>query len=134
MRSAVSLILAASVLGACGRERSPQQAAASTALPKPDEQPVALNGDSPFRYPASLYAKKIQGKVTLRIYIDADGRVKPESTTIYEPSGYPALDSAAISGARDVHFVPAKLHGEAVPTVVLLPVIFKHPEVKVSPQ
>ena len=119
---------------ACRDAGSARDSAQSKALPKPDEQPVALNGESPFRYPASLYTKKAQGRVTLRLFIDADGRVKPESTTVYEPSGYPAFDSAAISGARDVHFVPAKLHGEAVPTVVLLPVIFKHPEVKTSPQ
>lgn len=112
------------------RDSSVAKTAAVATPPKPDEQPVTLNGDSPFRYPASLYAKKIQGKVTLRIYIDADGKVRPESTTVYEPSGYPALDSAAITGAKDMHFVPAKLHGESVPTVVLLPVIFKHPEVR----
>ena len=129
MRLAVHLLLGASLLS-CGGPVADKKDTTATALPKPDQQPEALKGDAPFRYPASLYARKVQGKVTLRLFIDADGRVKPESTTVYEASGYPALDSAAIAGAKDVHFVPAKLHGEAVPSVVLLPVIFKHPEVK----
>src|SRR5215210_6904805 len=63
---------------------------------RPDEAPVVVNKSLPFRYPASLYARKIQGNVTLRLYIDTDGRVRADSTRVDESSGYPALDSAAV--------------------------------------
>ena len=39
----------------------------------PDETPVMVNSELPFRYPAALYARKVQGNVTLRLYVDRDG-------------------------------------------------------------
>lgn len=95
---------------------------------RPDEAPVVVNKVLPFRYPAPLYARKVQGNVTLRLFIDADGRVQAESTRVEETSGYPALDSAAVIGSQDLQFVPAKLHGEPLGVVVLFPVYFRHPE------
>ena len=77
----------------------------------PDELPVMTNKQPPFRYPTAAYTKKIQGNTILRIFIDADGNVQPDSTTIAEASGTPALDSAAIVGARELHFIPAKKNG-----------------------
>ena len=38
--------------------------------PRPDVLPVMLNKELPFRYPPSLYSKKAQANVTLRVYID----------------------------------------------------------------
>ena len=63
--------------------------------PRPDVLPVMLNKDLPFRYPPSLYSKKVQANVTLRVFIDKNGQIAPESTHVAETSGYPALDSAA---------------------------------------
>lgn len=37
--------------------------------------------------------------MTLELFIDRDGRVTAESTRVDEPSGYPALDSAALACA-----------------------------------
>ncbi len=42
---------------------------------QPDIAPVMLNKELPFRYPPALYAQKVQGNVTLRIYIDRDGSI-----------------------------------------------------------
>ena len=95
---------------------------------RPDEAPVVVNKSLPFRYPASLYARKIQGNVTLRLYIDTDGRVRADSTRVDESSGYSELDSAAVVGSQELQFVPAKLHGEPMGVVVLFPVYFRHPE------
>ena len=61
----------------------------------PDEVPKVLNTDLPFRYPAALYARRVQGNVTLRLYVDTTGQVRADSTRIEESSGYPSLDSAA---------------------------------------
>jgi protein TonB len=93
-----------------------------------DEAPLPQNKELPFRYPASLYAQRVQGNVTLRIFIDAHGRVVQDSTQVVESSGYQAFDSAAVAGAPELRFVPAKLRGEAVATSILLPVFFRHPQ------
>jgi TonB family protein len=101
--------------------------------PRPDEPPALVTSELPFHYPAALYAQKAQGNVTLRLFIDRDGRVSPESTRVEETSGFPALDSAAIDGARSLRFVPAKLHGEPLPVTILFPVYFRHPEARPLP-
>lgn len=87
-----------------------------------------LNKDLPFRYPPSLYAKKVQANVTLRLYIDKEGQVVSESTHVAETSTYAPLDSAAVRGSRDLRFIPAKTRGVAVPVSILFPVYFRHPE------
>ena len=95
---------------------------------RPDEMPVMLNRELPFRYPAALYDQKVQGNVTLRIFIDERGRVHPESTRVEETSGYSSLDSAAVRGAEELAFVPGKLRGEPIALSVLFPVFFRHPK------
>jgi protein TonB len=96
--------------------------------PRPDVLPVMLNKDLPFKYPPSLYAKKVQANVTLRVYIDKEGQIVAESTHVAESSGYPPLDSAAVRGSNDLRFIPAKTRGQAVPVSILFPVYFRHPE------
>jgi TonB family protein len=95
---------------------------------RPDEQPVMVNKELPFRYPAALYARKVQANVMLRLFIDRDGRVFPDSTRVEESSGFTSLDSAAVKGSQELHFIPAKLHGEPMAVSVLFPVYFRHPE------
>lgn len=95
---------------------------------RPDEHPVMVNAELPFRYPPPLYARKVQGNVTLHLFIDRDGRVLSDSTRVEESSGYSELDSAAVKGSQELHFVPAKLRGEPVGVPVLFPVYFRHPE------
>jgi TonB family protein len=95
---------------------------------RPDVLPVMLNKDLPFRYPASLYAKKVQANVTLRVFIDKEGQVVAESTRVSESSGIPSLDSAAVKGSSELRFIPAKTRGQAVPVSILFPVYFRHPE------
>jgi len=93
----------------------------------PDSLPVMQNAELPFKYPPELYAKKVQGNVTLRIHIDTAGHVRPESTSVLESSGYPALDSAAVTGARVLQFRPAISKGAPLAISVLFPVYFRHP-------
>lgn len=101
--------------------------------PRPDELPALLTRALPFKYPPALYARKVQGNVTLSLFIDSDGAVVADSTKVEAPSGYPELDSAAVAGARELRFVPAKLHGEAMPIAILFPVYFRHPEARPLP-
>ena len=95
---------------------------------QPDVAPVMLNKELPFRYPPALYAQKVQGNVTLRVFIDREGAVVADSTRIAETSGFTALDSAAMKGSRELKFEPAKTQGQPVPVSILLPVYFRHPD------
>lgn len=95
---------------------------------QPDVPPVMLNKELPFRYPPALYAQKVQGNVTLRIYIDSNGAIVADSTRIAETSGFTALDSAAMKGSRELKFEPARTVGQPVPVSILLPVYFRHPD------
>jgi len=89
---------------------------------------VALNADSPIQYPPRLYDQKVEGDVMLRLFVDSAGRLMPESSRVAESSGYPALDSAALSGARRLRFAPARRHGLSIATAFLQPVEFRHPQ------
>ena len=128
---AIASLLGALLLAGCvtdeGKEKL-QTVFTATGGSRPDTMPLMKNKQPPFRYPAALYAQKVQGNVTLRIFIDSTGRVHPESTRVVEPSGYPALDSAAVKGSTELSFVPAKKRTEAMAVSVLYPVYFRHPE------
>jgi protein TonB len=98
-------------------------------MPSPElEPPVALNADSPVSYPPALFDQKIEGDVLLRLWVDSIGRVAPESTRVLESSGYPALDSAALAGARGLRYAPAKRRGIPVATSFVQPIEFRHPQ------
>lgn len=114
------------VLAACGGSKE-QSGSFQTVGRQPDVPPVMLNKELPFRYPPALFAQKIQGNVTLRIYIDRNGQIVPDSTHVAETSGFSALDSAAVKGSRDLKFEAAKTENQPVPVSILLPVFFRYP-------
>jgi TonB family protein len=126
-RAVLALALAAA---ACADKKTAEHAAFAMPSrgPKPDELPAMLNAEPPFRYPADLYAQRVQGNTTLRIYIDGRGAILPESTLVVESSGYSTLDSAAVAGSRELRFRPALRRGAAMPVAILFPVYFRHPE------
>ena len=120
-----SMVLVACVLTACrgGSQQSGGQT--SQAAPPESEAPVALNPDMPIAYPPAQFDRKVEGDVTLRLFVDSTGKLIPESTRVAEPSGYAALDSAALAGSAALRFAPAKRHGVAVATAFLQPVEFR---------
>jgi TonB family protein len=134
MHSTLKLLACASVLAASACLDREQAAKAIEAVQtdgaKPDVMPVMLNRELPFRYPPALYARKVQGNVTLHIHIDSTGIVWPESTSVVESSGYPALDSSAVAGSRELKFEPATTKGHPVGVSLKLPVYFRHPKGK----
>lgn len=108
------------------RGSSPQaDPQASQAPPPESEPPVALNPEVPIAYPPALFEQKVEGDVMLRLYVDSTGKLLPESTRVAETSGYPAMDSAALTGSTALRFAPAKRHGVAVATAFLQPVEFR---------
>ena len=116
-------------LAACrGSSPDGDRAGAPGYTPPDAEPPVAINAESPIQYPAAMYDQKIEGDVILRLFVDSAGRIVPESTRVHEPSGYPALDSAALAGAARLVFAPARRRGIPVATSFLQPVEFRHPE------
>ena len=132
--ASVALVALVASVG-CIDQKTAQKAVESmtSGPPKPDVLPRMKNAELPFHYPASLYAQKVQGNVTLRIYIDRVGSVHPDSSVVVETSGYPGLDSAAIAGSRELVFEPARLKGDSIAVSILFPVFFRHPEAAALP-
>ena len=95
---------------------------------QPEDPPQMLNATLPFQYPVAQYLRRMQGNVTLRLFVDAEGRVVTDSTRIEIPSGISAFDSAALAGSAALRFRPARRRGVAVPVALLYPVHFRHPE------
>jgi protein TonB len=128
----LGLLLAGVAAEACERKpdtivtlpRDPTSAAAV----RREEPPVALDAVSPVVYPPALYQQRISGTVLLRLFADETGRIVPESTRVQESSGYPALDSAALAAAPQLHFAPALRNGTPVATLFTQPVHFRHPD------
>ena len=123
----LAMMFAGVVAAGCSKSGGADQSFSGVGA-RPDVLPVMLNKDLPFRYPASLYAKKVQANVTLRVFIDKEGQVVAESTHVAGSSGIPSLDSAAVKGSSELRFIPAKTRGEAVPVSILFPVYFRHPD------
>ncbi len=124
MRALIAAVLIASACrGSGGGPQSDAQTSQGT--PPESEAPVAVNPDVPIAYPPALYEQRVEGDVTLRMFVDSTGRLIPESTRVAETSGYPALDSAALAGSTTLRFAPAKRHGVAVATAFLQPVEFR---------
>lgn len=129
IRTPIAALCAAVALTACITEdQATNIANMMTSGDRPDSLPSMLNESPPFLYPADLYADKVQGNVTLRIFVDSTGAIVPESTSVATSSGYPGLDSAAVKGSENLKFAPAKEGPRPVATPVLLPVYFRHPE------
>jgi TonB family protein len=126
--SALALsIVTISAAGCAGREGARRVFETLHIASSPDSLPLMLNPEPPFRYPADLYARHVQGNVTLHLHVDSLGAVRPESTRIVTRSGYPGLDSAALAGTRALHFRPAMSNGEPLGISILFPVYFRHP-------
>jgi TonB family protein len=116
------LAAGAVLFGACQPDRATVEEQAAN---QQNSVPVAINGESPFQYPAALYDQAIEGEVRLRLYVDSTGRVVTESTRIASSSGTPALDSAAAAGAPGLRFAPAHRNGVPVGASFHQPVIFQ---------
>lgn len=129
----LALALVAAGVGCIDKNDAKKMIEALQSSVVPDSLPLMLNTQLPFKYPPELYARRVQGNVTLRIHIDSAGRIKPDSTTIAETSGYPALDSAAVTGARSLQFRPAIADGAPLAISVMFPVYFRHPDASPLP-
>ena len=86
------------------------------------EQPTPLYGDVPIDYPIQLWDQDMEGQTLLRVRVSDTGAV--DSVEILASSGYEAFDSAAVAGARELRFSPARRNGERIEVWATVPVHF----------
>jgi protein TonB len=101
--------------------------AASTAPVKPQASApgygLASLGNPPPRYPSTARRRGLEGRVVLRVHVDADGTAN--RVEVMESSGHALLDRAARRAVLRWRFVPARLAGVPVTGTVDVPVTFR---------
>nr|WP_240352335.1 energy transducer TonB [Chromobacterium alkanivorans] len=83
-----------------------------------------LNNPQP-EYPERSRENGEQGTVLLRVEVGAAGRAG--EVAVASSSGYPRLDRAAKAAVERWRFAPARRNGQAVDSVLMVPVCFQSP-------
>jgi protein TonB len=86
------------------------------------EQPTPLFGELPIEYPLHMWDQDTEGETLLRVRVSDVGMV--DSVEVVQTSGYAAFDSAAVAGARDLRFTPARREGKRITVWAEVPVYF----------
>ena len=86
------------------------------------ERPAPLYGEVPITYPLELWDQDVEGLTLLRVRVTDTGAV--DSIVVLESSGHLAFDSAAIDGARQLRFRPARKNGKRIEVWAQVPVHF----------
>ena len=84
--------------------------------------PVPVGDQAPFVYPEALWDENVEGQAIVMVHVTADGGV--DSVYVRSTSGYEEMDSAAVSGARELRFEPGRRGEDPVDVWVRLPVRF----------
>lgn len=96
----------------------------ATADPLIPPRPVAgMETNRAPAYPEIALRRHETGRVMLRVSVSAYGR--PLEVDVAQSSGYPILDSAALSAVRQWQFIPAMQAGTAVAAIAEVPVRFQ---------
>ena len=83
---------------------------------------AAYLANPPPAYPMISRRLGEEGRVMLRVFVEADGR--PSKVELRDSSGFGRLDDAALRAVRGWRFVPARRGDEAVAAWVLVPINF----------
>ena len=86
------------------------------------QEPTPLYGDIPIEYPLDLWDANVEGVTLLRVRVTEMGAV--DSVEVLEGSGYPAFDSAAVRGAFELRYSPARRKGERTTVWAKVPIHF----------
>lgn len=86
------------------------------------EQPTPLFAEVPIEYPLHMWDQDMEGQTLLRVRVNDTGAV--DSVEVMETSGYASFDSAAVAGARDLRFTPARRDGKRIAVWAEVPVHF----------
>lgn len=122
------------------RPREPEPPVPEAVKPASGPQPRRLGGLSAYAsdhvdqrpsiarralpdYPRSAKRQNIEGRVLVQLVVDSSGN--PRACTVHsaDPPGF--FEEAALTAAGKTRFIPGKLKGQSVNTVVLLPFSFK---------
>lgn len=97
-------------------------AAAGCGTEREIEQPTPLFAEVPIDYPLHMWDQDMEGETILRVRVNDIGAV--DSVEVLESSGYASFDSAAVSGARELRFSPARRDGRRIAVWAEVPVHF----------
>lgn len=86
-----------------------------------DDVPEIIKQVDP-TYPPEAVVGKIQGKVFIQLFVDANGKVT--QSKVAKSSGSTLLDDAALEAGRKYEFKPARQGGQPVAVWVSMPVVF----------
>ncbi len=100
---------------------APPTPVAPAPLVPPDFRADYLLNPAP-AYPSLARRMGEEGRVVLRVYVETSGL--PSSVEVRTSSGSERLDQAALEAVRRWKFVAAKQGERAVPTHVLVPILF----------
>lgn len=108
--------------------RSPSEDTATsrpTSINEPTvvHDPKFLRRPSPPSYPERAVELSQQGVTFVRALVIDPG--KPKQTVVWQSSGYPLLDSAALAAVSRWEFEPLRLAGETQPAWIQVPVKFR---------
>ena len=92
----------------------------------PFYMPVMENEQLPFEYPKSAWEEGVGGETLIKIHISATGLV--DSVRVEASSGHAGLDSAAVAGALQLRYRPARQGDYPVAVWGVLPVRYPMPE------
>lgn len=96
------------------------------------DPPEPLFGEASVRYPLDLWDEGVEGETLLRVLVNATGGV--DSVEVLRSSGLAGFDSAAVKGARDFRFDPARRGERRVTAWAQVPVRFsRRPRSDVPP-
>ena len=86
-----------------------------------NSQPFDISNPKPL-YPVSARKRGIQGKVLLQLSITAEGKVA--AVHVMQSSGFRMLDLSAVNSVKRWRFMPALQDGQAVASVLQVPIRF----------
>lgn len=112
MKRRMLVALLAALLAACQGE-----------LAAREEPPELIPDRSPFEYPVELWELQAEGETMLLVLVSERGDV--DSVTVDVSSGMTAFDSAAVRGAWQLRFSPARQAERRVPAWTRVPVRFR---------
>lgn len=121
----VALVAALAVLGCADTVKPVLGGLKIGTVNAPLKYPVRVDSHR-FDYPTDAWDERVGGTVTLRLRISPTGAV--DSAYVYESSGHPSLDSAAVADSRLLRYDPAEQEGEPIEVWAKLPIIYPLPE------
>ena len=128
MRNAALVIAAISCMGCGGADDAPpaDEPADSLVTRAPTiadtSLPAVVSEGSPFGYPVELWDRGVEGETELMILVSDMGAV--DSVYVSDESGVAQFDSAALAGARQLRFAPARSGEQRIAKWIRVPIRF----------